>query len=354
MERVKQAHEQAKKRLEDATNTIESLVKEIEGLQSHEVDLTKELLLDLTGQVMEAFSKKEYFDKWGIHYLLSLNRAHQLQQCNNFKDPGIQNYGGTSFMELRDTVDDLFTNLPAPKPSANYGYYGNHGGRSAGGQISRSAGFSMASFNSRNNACFDGNCSVTLANGSFTLVKDLRKGDLVLSKDSNSTSSMLGVAEIVCVVKTSFEAGRTLLCELENNLFLTPYHPVRLHGNHPKGELGWAFPCDVASAYVRERKCEAVYSFILNNGHSMFVNGVEALSLGHGVTADKIAKHEYFGTKKIIEDLQTIHPHGFAHGLVHFTSESMLRDQRTGLLCGFDAAKLVLEGRSIFDRIELN
>ena len=33
--------------------------------------------------------------KWGKHYLQSLQRAHELQQCNNFKDPGVQFYGTT-------------------------------------------------------------------------------------------------------------------------------------------------------------------------------------------------------------------------------------------------------------------
>ena len=37
--------------------------------------------------------EQEYYVKWGRHYLPSLARAHLLQQCNNFKDPGVQGYG---------------------------------------------------------------------------------------------------------------------------------------------------------------------------------------------------------------------------------------------------------------------
>lgn len=43
------------------------------------------LLADLSGQVTEAVSKESYFTRWGLHYLLSLQRAHAMQQCNNFK-----------------------------------------------------------------------------------------------------------------------------------------------------------------------------------------------------------------------------------------------------------------------------
>ena len=48
------------------------------------------LLEDAKGQATEAISRPDYWKKWGMHYLGSLMRAHQLQQCNNFKDPGIQ------------------------------------------------------------------------------------------------------------------------------------------------------------------------------------------------------------------------------------------------------------------------
>ena len=50
----------------------------------------KGLLADMEGQVMEAISRGDYYQKWGKHYLPSLARAHQLQQCSNFKDPGVQ------------------------------------------------------------------------------------------------------------------------------------------------------------------------------------------------------------------------------------------------------------------------
>lgn len=44
-----------------------------------------DLLKDFTGQVSEACSRSDWFNKWGKHYLLSLGRSHELQQANNFK-----------------------------------------------------------------------------------------------------------------------------------------------------------------------------------------------------------------------------------------------------------------------------
>lgn len=74
------------------------------------------LIEDLTGQVAEAFSREDWYKKWGIHYLPSLMAAHLAQVCNNFKDPGVQQYGGTLFEDLRDKADDIFCSLPAPQP----------------------------------------------------------------------------------------------------------------------------------------------------------------------------------------------------------------------------------------------
>lgn len=69
-----------------ALSDIEERVRKSDDLRA------KALLQDITGQVREAIIKEptNYFQKWGRHYLPSLARAHLLQQCNNFKDPGIQ------------------------------------------------------------------------------------------------------------------------------------------------------------------------------------------------------------------------------------------------------------------------
>jgi len=44
-----------------------------------------------------ALSKPEYFKRWGVHYLPGLAMAHAHKTCSNFKDPGIQPYGGALF-----------------------------------------------------------------------------------------------------------------------------------------------------------------------------------------------------------------------------------------------------------------
>jgi len=69
---------------------------------------------DIWGQVREALARQDWFTQWGRLYLPSLARAHLTQQCNNFKDPGVQVYGGQLFEKARDVGDEAFLALPPP------------------------------------------------------------------------------------------------------------------------------------------------------------------------------------------------------------------------------------------------
>jgi len=104
----------------------------------------QDLRADVEGQASEAVSKQEYFTKWGRHYLPSLMFAHRSQICNNFKDPGVQHYGGKLFQELQDMADTKFNTLDPPKPTIRRGGYGG----SYGGAAS-AAPVSMAAYNDR-------------------------------------------------------------------------------------------------------------------------------------------------------------------------------------------------------------
>jgi hypothetical protein len=100
------------------------------------------LLQDITIQTTEALSKMEFYNKWGIHYLPSIRNAHELQQCNNFKDPGVQNYGGDVFADVQEKADNIFNDLPPPKPKPRPSYGG-------GGVAYAAAPVDMSQYNNR-------------------------------------------------------------------------------------------------------------------------------------------------------------------------------------------------------------
>jgi len=65
--------------------------------------------------VVLGLSNPEFKGKWGDHYTRSLVCAHRLQQCHNYKDPSVQQYGGAQFKTIVDAADAAFCTLPAPK-----------------------------------------------------------------------------------------------------------------------------------------------------------------------------------------------------------------------------------------------
>lgn len=85
-----------------------------------------DLQTDLSGEATAAVADRAAFVKWGRHFLPSLMFAHRRQMCNNFKDPGVQHYGGKMFQDIQQDADEKFNELPPPKPSRrSYGYSGS-------------------------------------------------------------------------------------------------------------------------------------------------------------------------------------------------------------------------------------
>jgi adenylate kinase family enzyme/Mg-chelatase subunit ChlD len=87
------------------------------GARPYTIQQMVSLQTDVEGRITKALSTMERFNRWGKHYLLALARSHQLQQCTNFMDPGLQAYGGTLFKEVRDRGGEIFKSLPAPTPA---------------------------------------------------------------------------------------------------------------------------------------------------------------------------------------------------------------------------------------------
>lgn len=295
-----------------ARTMIKALIDDIKASNNSTNAYIKDLLIDLQEQVSIAFSKSEYWEKWGKHYIPSLVRAHQLQRTNNFKDPGVQHYAGPLFTRYRDDADDNYNKLPAPTPSANVsrGYGSSH-------LRSMPAPTTMASYNTRGGVCFHGDCIVQLFNGNQVKVSEVTAGMKVLTsnKDMNYQDT------IECVLKTVFKNKKTLLVTLENGWKGTPWHPIKTPG-------GWKFPCDLAPPL--EEDCLAVYSFVLKNRSMLYINGTESATLGHGISDDPVISHPYFGTEHVVNDLKE--DANWESGVILIVPECIIRDKKTGLV----------------------
>jgi hypothetical protein len=350
--------------LAGAQAVIAGLAEQLRAAQPRSANL-EAMLADVEGQITEAISRQDWYSKWGGHYLPSLARAHQLQQCNNFKDPGIQQYGGELFQQLRDHADDLFCKLPPPKPSARGGGYayrpavagGGHGGAHA---APASRPIDMSMYNNRSNPCFAGQCPVTMADGTMQPVSSITRGQWVRCGPGASDDLQGKSAQVRCVVKTHCAQGKCELVELSaatlglptattdgveaDTLQITPWHPVRVpvrvSGATDKWE--WRFPDSLGSA-VEHSDCDAIYSFVLEGGHTMVIGGVECVTLGHNFTGDVVG-HEYFGSSAIIEELAQTR--GWETGLVELRPGPLMRQRQSS--CHGDLKSMVLDvGREI-------
>jgi len=264
------------------------------------------LLEDIEGQVCEALSKDEYFTKWGKHYLPSIARSHALQQCSNFKDPGLQVYGSDVFATIRDEADDIFVDLPPPTPT---GY-----GRSAS-----AAPVDMSAYYNASGGCFAGHCLVELADGTVKRVDALRKGDRVRGPRGRRPRT----AVTRCVVRTRCAARFQDMVCLPGGLMITPFHPVRT------ADGTWSFPKDLVPVGLHDTN-GWVYNFVLDAGHTVTIDGTEACTLGHGFS-EPVVSHPFLGTDAVLKDLARLP--GWTEGQVTLTPDSFRRAADSGMIC---------------------
>ena len=294
-----------------AEAAIRSMIQVLSTSPYQHQSIIKDILIDLTEQVSIAISKSEYFEKWGKHYLPSLARAHQQQICNNFRDHGVQHYGGTLFKKMRDIADDKFTNLPAPTPTAinNSSHY-----RGLNPPSLRVA--TLASYNSHSGPCFTGDSLVKMHDGSVKRVDMIVKDDKVMTVDK---SGNIISDEVECVLKTNFPEKITNLVTLIGGWKGTPNHPIKVGDN-------WVNAKTLGK--VKKEKCDAVYSFLLKNRNLIIINDLNSATFAHGLNDNDVIQHDYFGTDKIVEDFKMMK--GWITGMIEIEPKCIIRDSNTG------------------------
>ena len=277
------------------------------------------------GQVMLALQEK-YFSKWGAHYLRCYLNAQQDQLCMNFKDPGLQIYGGQLFHDIQDIGDKAFTTLAPPVPSRS---------KPAEGLLSSSMSFSavnagfapyvaaptsMASWHNQSGGCFHGDCRIRMKDGSLRKISEVKAGDYVATPE--------GYYPVTAVVVCGSQLPSQPMVQLEN-LSITPWHPVRIAGE-------WKFPADLAP--YTSRPVKTVYNLVLPAVHIVYVEGYQCCTLGHGLQG-KVIEHPFFGTDAVIQSLQKIP--GWAEGRPTFVNLKAIRNPVEGHICDWIDSPLV-------------
>ena len=236
----------------------------------------------------------------------------------------------------------------------------------------------MSVYNDRNAGCIHGDCLVAMADGTHKKVKDIRKGDRVLTSLSHShSSSHVCIGEIECVVEYEVNSpwikdnmnhsdrkynntacASITLAYFDTGLIITPWHPVRYsptchHNNDwsnnrfkpPPSSGKWMFPQHIAHT-LKSTACDKVYNFVvkkychddtisisstsqcnntINLASSIIVNDIECITLGHGIVDDVVAAHGFFGTDLVMKALSLCK--GWKNGYVKLKSGAFVRKQ---------------------------
>eukprot|EP00961_Rhodomonas_salina_P144845 1949971-Rhodomonas_salina.2 len=279
------------------------------------------IAMDAKGQVQIALSTQEYRRKWGMHYLRSLWFATNHEYRNNFKDASLKLYGCALFDEILDDITDVFAAIPPPRPSRDMRL-------AAGVDVLRCSGPQFAHvFNNEEAACFHPSTLVLLEGGVARACCDIWKGDRVQCDFATPPRT----ATVVCVTRLKC-SGIARCCQIARNLILTAWHPVyAIEGTSWMFTKHTGAPCE-------DFICTALFNYVLSEGgNSICAEGMRCITMGHNITNDPIAAHDFFGTEAVVAALKAKDPIAFENGLVELLPRDFTRSPATGRIHGFTA-----------------
>ena len=291
------------------------------------VGLIEGIMKDVEGEVKKAFNPS-HFGKWGKHYIPLLKDAHVFEYPNNFKDISIQRYASKILDNNRDSACKIFENTPLIPTGFISG---------SGSSPSVARRMDTSRFG-RDAGCFHGESTVDIidpftdirAPGEYDIglclkktikVEDVRPGDKVYC--GNGKFSIIEKI-LVTRIHSGFLDMVTIDCGSKGKWIGTPNHPININ-------YKWIHPKKIGS--IVTKVCTATYSFLFKDRNpSLFVNGIESLSLAHGLKGD-VVEHNFFGEEKIVKSMEVIESIMGYHNIVTVEQNWFYRNDQ-GLIDG--------------------
>jgi hypothetical protein len=249
---------------------------------------------DVDGRITKALNGKDRFNRWGKNYLRAVIRAHQIEQCTNFMDPGLQIYGAEFFKNVVEEGGRIFLDLPPPvrTRARNASTTSSTSSKSQISTRPPSPPTAMDTYYAGSGGgCFGPNSLIQIKSDSGVdtcAISRLKAGNLVQVAGGD-------YARVKCVVEI-FDDPKTLLV-MKSGLSITAKHPIRIHGK-------WHYPMtlDCIQGTINS---DIVYNVVLESCHIMLVNGMECCTWGHNLDDDSVISHPFYGTNQIIDHLQS-------------------------------------------------
>jgi hypothetical protein len=274
------------------------------------------------GQIFLAINNS-YWRQWGKHYLLSLYSAHMNRKCHNFKDKGVQYYGCPEFKTLIDNGFEVFCKIEPPKPTGqipNRSYTMNP----------RASSPTRTNPDMRtylNSGCFADGSRILLADGTEAKVETL-DGTEELYYDGITSVKIKYIIRMR--VKNMVD-----MCHI-GGLVITPWHPI-----YADSKKEWTFPIELTNksnnqySFMIPTQIKWLYNIVLETGHYICVDGFQCVSMGHNLlefdSITKILEHSYYGTNKVITDLEAFKDNT---QIITLRDNFVIDRDSTGLVCG--------------------
>ena len=268
-------------------------------------DYCNAVLHEVNDQVTKALSRQDWYQKWGKHYLISILEAHTNKVAKSFASKPMSFYSTPELDAAFEEGSFIFNSLPPPSPSITVSAYAGGTFRSlsstSAAPVIVQKPVNMQQYNTKKLDCFDGNCTVQTPSR-HKKIRDLTKGDTVLTSSGN-------YVKIKCLVHITYQPHEREMVYFDSGLVITKYHPI-FDGT-------WKFPKDIGE--TRTVICSELFNLVLESEHIVYVNDIPCVTLGHGITTDKIIMHEFFGTQKVINCLKQVT--GWNDGKVNIDGE---------------------------------
>lgn len=285
------------------------------------------------GELVKATADAATWTKWGSKYSWAYLQALENDHRMNFKEMGQAHLGAAAFEHFKSVGDAIFSRIPKPTATGTfttgppntgeaptYGAYGGYGSSATytAPPATTRVVANVAATNDPRNAggCWAPESLIRMADGSRKEIQHVRPGDRVRTEGGN-------YATVLYTLELGTKQPLLKMCRV-SELWLTPYHPVKIGGR-------WRNPCDLVA--TMEMPMPKLFNLILDGGHVVEISGAMTVSLGHGLTEAGVS-HPFFGSRERIITAISGQP-GFAEGRVTYDDLVATHDNNTGMIDGW-------------------
>jgi len=310
----------------DVSKTLDELKNSIIACEISNKEYKKALLTELgESRVGDGLVNPEFHKKWGIYYIPAWYQHHMYKKCPNYLDPALQFYKDE---KQKDDISDLFETFNDYEPPEKEVYLPNENVtyRSLSYSVPQTQQIRAVKRDLQANSgqygdgggCFHEGCPIWISDNRMVPISTLRKGDSVMDTNGN-------IVKVECVVRKMCVGNCEILVPLEDDVAMTPWHPVK--------EIDTDFEFPIYLYRPVNFECSWIYNLIIEGRGNVWVGinkKIMACTLAHNMIGPVIG-HPFFGTEEgIIHNLKTEFPNEYENGLV--TIFKVNRNPNTGMV----------------------